>query len=170
MQKRRMGAGEWFGMADQFSAAAHIIVQHSNSAGKHFIFPQVACRAFAAEAYLKCLLTLRSKHFPPDHNLRTLFRILPAEDRAIIEEWWNAETLPNVLRAGQNPTTFPVPSTFEQCLKRSAEAFKEWRYNTKETRYWWLGGFPNNVRRRILDMKPDWVISPPGPLPDNPKS
>lgn len=172
MQKRRMTPGEWFGMADQFTLTAQLVVEHANRTGYHLAFPQVACRAFSAEAYLKCLLTLREKQFPPAHNLRTLFRLLPSDDRHEIEARWNAETLPHVLRAAtQNPPQdFVIPTTFQQCLKRSAGAFTEWRYNTKETRYWWLGAFPTIVRERIIEIKPAWRDSPPGPLPAEPQA
>lgn len=133
--------------------------------------PSELHRAFAAEAYLKSLLTLRKKHFPQDHNLWRLFGLLPLEDKRQIEESWNAETLPNVLQAAKNPPPDIVPpTTMMQCLKKSAEAFKEWRYNTKETRYWWLGSFPNNVRNCILDLRPEWRTSSPGPLSEQPKA
>lgn len=166
MAARRMTPGEWFGIADQFSWTGHLIVSHANTTGHHLAFPQVVCRAFAAEAYLKCLLALHNKAFPNDHNLRKLFARLPEEDQVAIKEAWSMKTLPNVLRAGERPPPdVTVPRTFEQCLKKSAEAFTEWRYNVRSTRYWWLGSFPDDVRNRVLVIRPRWRTTPPGPLP-----
>lgn len=156
-----MTAEDWIARADQFWSAGALLAKQEYL-GEQLFFPNVVCRAFAAEAYLKCLLALRGKSFPGDHNLRNLFRLLPPDDRAVIEDWWTAESLPGVLsRASFHPPGVTSPSSFKQALKRSALAFKEFRYVLGDTFHWSLAAFPEHVRRRILQVKPEWEACPP---------
>lgn len=156
--KRRLTAAEWFGRADQFLAAANYL----ETERKHLMIPNVVLRAFASEAYLKCLLTFRQKQFPPTHDLHLLFSRLPSEDRGQIEKEWNAAMLPMLQHVSTHTTAeFTVGTTLIQVLKQCAEAFKEWRYEVEQPRYWTLGGFARHVRGRITQLNPDWADDPP---------
>lgn len=163
---------QWFAAADQFMESAHLIKLHEKDSGVVLVIPQVTALSFASEAYLKCLLTIRERHFPPDHDLHMLFGRLPPEDKEAIEAVWNAGTLPNVINAAKSPPPDldrPIPTTLNQCLKASANAFKEWRYRTRHTMFWFLGNFPVNVRDRILRTRPGWASRPPNPFPGDPQ-
>lgn len=147
-----MTAREWIATADQFWLSSHKF-----DPPEEFVAPFVVCRSFATEAYLKCLLLLRGKQYPNDHDLMRLFKILPHDDRVEIEASWNQSSRPTVLRAAQTaPAHLNMPTTLTQALKRSRNAFKEWRYKTGDITYWYLGFFAIDVRAKIVELRPDW--------------
>lgn len=157
-----MTPDEWFVRADQFWSAGAILAREEHLNDEELGFPNVTCRAFAAEAYLKCLLELRGRSFPADHDLRRLFRHLPSEDQAKIEQTWTENSLPGVVsRARFNPKGTVKTSTFSQALKQSALAFKHFRYVQARANYWVLAGFPSDVRNCILNLRPEWRNNPP---------
>jgi hypothetical protein len=161
--RRKMVADEWFLRADQFWIAAEWLARQEDVASERLIFPNITCRAFASEAYLKCLLTLRGKHFAPDHDLRYLFKLLPLDDKDAIEQSWNEGSLPAVLaRAPDHPSGVETPRTLSQALKRSALAFKDFRYRSPSGRgHWFLGNQPLDVRNHVLALVPEWKTKPP---------
>ena len=160
-KRKQLTAAEWFGRVDEFWAAS----AHLGKNVPHLTTPNVVSGAFAMEAYLKCLLTLRKKAFPPDHNLHRLFKLLPIEDRNAIEKVWNEDALPKILQAQKTaPKAFAghMPKTLNQALKRAREAFKEWRYmTTGGVRYFTVGRFGMHVRDVILQIHPEWRADPP---------
>jgi hypothetical protein len=161
-KKRRPNAREWFGRADEFWLAATMF----GLKGEHGpIIPNVVCRAFASEAYLKCLLTIRQKHFPPEHDLHLLFGLLPLLDKQAIEAPWNVHCLPILRQAKANvPPSINadlIPNTLTQALKAAANAFKDWRYQVEGPQPFMLNTFAIHVRDVIIDAHPDWRDDPP---------
>lgn len=157
-EKKQLTVAQWFGRGDEFWASARIL----EKADSQLASPNVVLRAFATEAYLKCLLTLRKKHFPPDHDLKRLFDLLPLDDKNLIEEEWNKYTFPNLSKAASTaPTGITVANSLRQALKLSSSAFKDFRYRASGNKYWYLGSFPMQVRHRVFTIHPDWENSPP---------
>jgi hypothetical protein len=156
--KKQLSAPKWFGRADEFMIAAGKLQDNLSPA-----IPIVVCRAFAAEAYLKCLLTVRQKHFPPDHDLKRLFTLLPLADKQYIEESWNRRTLAKMPKPGAPgaPVGLVIPKTLQQALKQARHAFKEWRYTDTGVLHWFVGSFPDDTRRAILTAHPEWEADPP---------
>jgi hypothetical protein len=163
VKHQRPTAAQWFGRADEFWAAADLIGARGV---KSPVIPNVVCRSFASEAYLKCLLTIRQKHFPPEHDLELLFRRLPDDDKKAIEEAWNVKCLPTLQKAARNaPQKLKdaglIPNTLNQALKMAANAFKDWRYNPRGMMAFMLNTFPLHVRDVIIATQPDWRDDPP---------
>jgi len=124
--------------------------------------PGVVCLAFATEAYLKALLTLEGKEYKEIHNLYRLYYDLPITARNQISDWWNAECLPTLQSSQRLPglsKKYVTPTNLSGCLRSSAKAFVNWRYNHLDYQQWSLMTFPAHVRRRILLLKPDWDIA-----------
>jgi len=157
-EQKQLSAEQWFGRADDFWATSRYL-EREKPAG---IMPVMVCKAFATEAYLKALLTLRGTPVPQTHNLHRLFEMLPAADKCQIEEGWNQNTLPGLLKAQKTAPDFAdVPSNLAEALKQAALAFLDWRYLAEGTLYWFVGGFPMQVREVIFEAKPDWRDNPP---------
>lgn len=163
-----MNAGEWFWRGDQFLAAGQVLSDFGNQTGNDLPLPQVTCLAFSAECYLKCLLRVRGKNaMEGEHHLLELFKPLPQEDRQSIQEQWDPVMLPELERTARDSprhlAMITVPRTMKQMLKLNGNAFKEWRYRIKNQGVWIMGPFPQCVRQRILDLRPQWGTSPPDP-------
>ena len=169
--KGQLNAGEWFFRAREFLMAGNLLSDVRFYNGNSFGLSPVVCFAFSCECLLKCLLTLRQKNFPRDHNLRDLFRLLPSDDRQVIEQQWNQTTLVN-LKSGKPMPFMPEQITsINQALKRSGDAFKEWRYRPNSWfSSWCVFSFPNHVMDLIYTIKPEWVHAPPDLFGDSRKS
>jgi len=163
-QSRPLTAAAWLGRADQFWMAAQALIQSPMGLAT-FPIPAVTCQAFATEAYLKGLLTLRGAPFPNDHNLLELFKRLPIADRESIEARWNIECLPNALKSKANaPAGFNIPTSLRGALKQSKNAFVLWRYFSEDLNegiYFGVDLFPVFVRELILQAHPEWRTNPP---------
>lgn len=156
--EKQLSAEQWFGRADAFWSASRYLGR-DKPAGP---MPVVICMAFATEAYLKSLLTIRRTSVPRTHNLHRLFELLPDADRAEIEGRWNKRSLPAVQKALETaPDKFDDPAGLMLALKEAALAFMDWRYLVDGKSYWFLGGFPMEVREFIFELHPEWEANLP---------
>jgi hypothetical protein len=166
-------ASQWFGIADQFIRGASMLAEYIELSGSGAVLlPDLTSRAFATEAYLKCLLTIRRRKCPNVHNLEMLFGLLPPADQKYNKAKWDVHSLPTLVAAADDPTKpkgFPVVRDLEGALHVSKDAFIEWRYETSLGAVWYLLHFPFFVRERILESKPKWEKSPPDFLGKFPK-
>lgn len=163
-EKKPLKAAQWFGIADQFIRGAQTLGgYHEQTGDGSQVLPDLTCRAFATEAYLKCLLTIRRRAFPNIHDLKQLFELLLPADQKYIRSEWDEHSLPIILGAANAgfPRNVPVVRDFHGALLHSKDAFVEWRYETNLGATWYLLHFPFFVRERVLQSKPKWVSSPP---------
>lgn len=155
----RMSPGEWFFRGDDFQISGQILEEQ----GAALSAP--VCLAFAAECYLKCLLTLRGKPFPNDHDLYNLFKRLPLPDKQWIESEWSKYNLAHLVAIKDSaPDGLQLPTTLLQTLQFSGMTFKNFRYIERGRGGWLLGTFSPCVRELILVTRPDWEDHPPGPI------
>ena len=151
--------------AESYFSAHEVLQKHL-----HEITPlslsavNVVLMAFSVECFLKTILLLDKGSFVRSHNLIELFDDLGAENRAALSahtEKFCAESLlwQSIIR--QNPKDKHNIHTF---LSDSAESFSKIRYMWEEeheripaTFGWGLDSVLFSLRKRILEIKPEWV-------------
>ena len=87
------------------------------------MFTEITLRAFAVELFLKARLVRCSVSPPRSHDLSELFRMLPQNEKAILDRLFDEEferLFPGSARAGCD--------SLDALLAESAKAFDEWRY------------------------------------------
>lgn len=167
MGRKLLDAETWFERASFFHLAALelLVTRHGNN--KALAYPAITLKAFATEAYFKSLIALEESARPADiHDLVILFGRLSSASRKSIRAQWDRETRPILLKARQNPPPgITVPTTLQKALEQSRHAFLEWRYHPKgEALGFSIGALPSFVRRRILELRPDWTPQAPNVL------
>ena len=169
-------AEQFFGLGDEYYLAAEALQNLDDGIVAHTFYAQVTCRAHSAETYLKCLCLIEGAEFEANHNLVSLFGRVSSESRKLIKRWWdksNKQTLKThkfVVQARTGEVTpikdmpgFELPSSLQRALEESKNASVLFRYSTDKIAKWVLLNFPLLVRRRILQLKPDWRDSCPTP-------
>jgi hypothetical protein len=175
-EKQPTSAASFFGLGDEFWIASKYL--STTDPGIEVATPNahITCAAYASEAYLKCLLKLEDRKFEGHHNLASHFGRLTPTSKRLISKWWQeaSKTTLDTHRHFTNPNTgkrfpisdlpeFKMPKNLQEALEQSKDAFIEFRYHTKLTFQWSLLNFPFFVRRRILQLKPEWKSSSPRP-------
>lgn len=170
MAIKEQDARTWFHRADCFHYTSLFLGQTMTQAPQMqfvYSYPHITLKAFAAEAYLKCLLMLEGKTAPQTHHLLSLFHKLEPESQKTIKRWWDKESKPSLKKLKkQGPTPgLKVPLTLREALDQSATAFVDWRYAGEGSEIaFTIMAFPLFVRRRILENEPSWAHHPPHPL------
>ena len=119
--------------------------------------------AFAVELYLKCLLTVEGSHVPSTHNLKNLFQQLSRESRARITRRHNDLAKENAGLAAFRRKG--INTELNSLLDDGQDVFKNFRYlfesipNRMKPIGFALELFGEIVRNRILDLRPDWVVT-----------
>jgi hypothetical protein len=125
--------------------------------------PTMVLSAFASELYLKCLLCAETGRVPPQHNLKSLFRLLQPLTRRRLEDLWD-EDIRRPARAKVMDLIRTLPGgerlrlDLPYAIDVGANSFIELRYiyeNLAGT-YFLLHDFPNLLRKVILERFPDW--------------
>ncbi len=163
MGKRQPSAQEWFEKGDQFYfTALHLMSPDKKDLQPIFAIPHITLKAFASEAYFKCLIALECAGFPPrKHDLEKLFDGLHPASRKRIRELWTAECAPKLRVLASQPGKPPdikVLTSLRGVLRQSAEAFIEFRYRAQgDTAAFTIMSLPLLVRQRILEVRPDFA-------------
>ncbi len=159
-------AKTWFERADHFHYTALHLVQQPQELGEIFAYPHIVLKAFAAEAYLKSLISLEGNTPPAVHNLLALFDKLSLNSTKSIRARWDKSSRPKMLKLKKlNPEGLKVPTSLRAALAQSGDAFLDWRYHEKGGRIAFsIMAFPLFVRARILDLEPSWTPRSPSPL------
>ena len=157
---------DWFERADHFHYTSLFLLQQPAPMYGIYGYPHIVMKAFAAEAFLKSLLTIEGKGVPHIHDLLKLFDKLSQESRREIQRRWDtgsASQLRN-MRAQVTPG-LRVPKNMRDALDQSSNAFLDWRYHPKGSKIaFTVMSFPHYVRCRILELEPSWAHTPPHPL------
>jgi len=160
MDRRKMTSEQWYGRGEHFLVAADILKRVNNNLG----YPIVVAEAFATECFLKCLSLLETGQYKEVHDLAKLLESTSAESRKKIADWWTAAEMPHGKpKALGLPPDVKVPGNFEEALAMSKDAFLSFRYVLDDVAGWWLSALQFDVRRRILELKPEWGANPPAP-------
>jgi hypothetical protein len=109
--------------------------------------PMIVCYAFAAELYLKSLISRP----PKNHRLNVLFRGIDAASRRDIAAAYNSRTGRDL-------------RTLEDDLKTMAGAFVDWRYvfegEGQQFRLNLLVAFTKAVYESVKSRRPSWDVRP----------
>ena len=157
--KKRLTADEWFERAEQFEFAATALLEEERP-GKPFALlgiPHVVCRAFAVEAYLKCLIESDNRAAPWAHNLASLFDQLSSADQKALSAAWKQEYAPR-MRAWNKQKVKPkgmgigrMAVSLRGALQQCGDAFLLFRYGPeKGTAPFMLMNFPLSIRDYII--------------------
>jgi hypothetical protein len=152
VKRRDLTVEDWLLLGDQFIEGARRLDRSTPNI--QVMHPAVVCRAFASEAYLKCLLTVLQTPFEGDHDLKRLYKLLPDDEKKAIKAGFDARMVQR-LRDFKAPAGFNVPKSLMGALRQSGEAFVSWRYMKNDYDAWYLGDFPVHVRDRIVLYRPD---------------
>jgi len=109
--------------------------------------PMIVCYAFAAELYIKSMLTSRR----PNHRLNVLFGHLPSDVQTEIAERYRTRT-------GR------ARVILENDLRALATAFVDWRYvfegEGQQVHVNLLIAFTKAAFETIRERRPDWAVNP----------
>jgi hypothetical protein len=163
-------AKEWFDRGDEFHyTALHLVTPQHQTMAPIFGRPHVVLKAFACEAYFKSLICLEQTRPPPrKHDLETLFDALSPESRRRIRDLWNETSAPKLRKLKvqpDRPRDVEVKSSLRGVLRQSADAFIQFRYHgTGEKTAFTVMSLPTFVRKRVVELRPDWAHKDPHPL------
>lgn len=158
----KIDAHEYFKRADSL----YYTVQFLGSFGPQVVAPchqgYVLSGACASELFLKVLAQLERDE-PPlwGHDFKELIRDLEPKTQQRLKKAWKVHTAETVAAAKRNRKKLKewrqFPLTYEDAVSRSATAFTAWRYGKSDVwKAWHLGGILGELRRTILERKPEW--------------
>lgn len=158
-----MTAEEWFWRGDVYYSGAVALTNYQRQTNDMLVLSEVTCTAFSAECYFKCLLTIRQRHFRRgEHDLLTLYKLLSPGDRRWIQTYFDEHHLEQLLLDGAKvPKEITPPRTLLQLLKLNGNAIVDSRYRAKWQGTWFIARVPSCVKAGILEVRPEWVASPP---------
>lgn len=148
-----------FSTAEVFRAGSGVLSRHMPD----LMFPMVMCASFSLELYLKSLVLLESGAAERGHNLETLFsKVSPDSQHAIRANYEKKRAEQDAMFAAAKVP--PLPKTdFDFVLHASAEAFENFRYAyegiVKDQTGWLAGPIGESVRKRIMELRPEWANS-----------
>jgi len=118
--------------------------------------------AFAAELYLKCLLSIECKPVPKSHDLQRLYLELSPESRAKLRKRHDELAKDNATLS-EFRKRFGIKTDLESLLEDGKDVFTQFRYlfggirgRTKGLGFL-LELFGQVLRNRILDLRPEWL-------------
>jgi hypothetical protein len=161
-----LDATTWFERADRFYWSCCALMEGRMHLVDIVGFPHIVLRAFAAEAYLKCLITLQGNAPTEEHNLLRLFDQLKIDTKKDLTKRWVTECEPNLRKLKkQKVTIVNFDTSLRGVLNQSGDAFLNFRYiqPRAEARFSILR-FPMFVRAEILNLEPSLAPQPPSPL------
>lgn len=166
---KSLDAKTWFDRADGFYLAYNTLQSRGQFQQILEVLggPATVVRAFATEAYLKCLIVLQGTVPVQTHNLLTLFDQLDQATKKELNRRWVNDCEPRVREANAANPDFTFSTSLRGALTQSSEAFREFRYAPlgRELRFGLLA-FPIYVRELIREREPSWVHDSPHPLAD----
>jgi hypothetical protein len=128
--------------------------------------PTMVLSAFAAELYLKCILTIENNQAPAQiHLLHVLYRRLSNKAKRRVEELWDADCRPKLTPLTKS---LGLPNDLPNALFICSAAFEKLRYAYESTFNevtYYIGDFPWILARYIGEIKPDWMGPEPPPIP-----
>lgn len=150
--------------AENYFAASEILMDymlHDNT--RRVNVANVVLLTFAAECFLKCLLFLDKGSFPQRHELVELFDELDPENRKRLEEY-NEDFCSTIAIAAQRKANTPhIKYDIRSLLNDSSTSFIDTRYMWEKAHKsvpavfgWGMDTVLLSLRKRILDLKPDW--------------
>ena len=166
-------AKTWFERADNFYWACAALMDGRMHLYEILGFPHIVLRAFAAEAYLKCLIALQGGTHEDTHNLLDLFDKLDLAAKKALNKRWVNECEPTLKRLKKTrKTVIKFDTSLRGVLNQSADAFIDFRYiQPGEEARFSIMRFPMFVRGLILEREPSWEPKQPNPLAQlNPES
>jgi hypothetical protein len=158
-----LDAQTWFTRANQFEFVALTLGAPPFNKQVPYAMAHIVLRAFSAELFLKCALTLEGKQPKRIHNLSTLFKALSPKARSAIRKRWNVHSRHKLLklREMKDRPAGKVHISLDAVLRECADAFVEWRYLPAEANMKFsLMNFPLCVREHILTVRPEWRPNP----------
>ena len=163
--KKRLAPDVWFEHGDKFEIAVHALVGGKNNSRIGPLgLPTVTLRAFAVEAYLKCLIELTGRAAPWKHNFLDLFRELNVKDRQALRAAWRTEYAPKIRawnKMKPDAMLGKLPIGLDRALEACGDAFMLFRYGPEEgVAPFTLMNFPLSIRRHILRLRPDFRPRP----------
>lgn len=158
-----LDAQTWFERADRYYWSCCALMERRHHLYEIIGFPHVVLRAFAAEAYLKCLITLQGKDPIQVHNLLTLFDELELGTKKALAKRWVKECEPSLKKLKKSKkTVINFDTSLRGVLNQSGDAFIDFRYVLKGgVARFSIMRFPMFVRDEILTIKPEFMPRPP---------
>ncbi len=163
---KSLDAGTWFDRADKYYWSCCALIEGRQHLYEIVGFPHIVLRAFAAEAYLKCLITLEGGKPEKIHNLLKLFDQLQLATKKALNKRWEKECEPDLKRLKKaRVTVIKFDTSLRGVLNQSGDAFIDFRYveNGGEARFSILR-FPIFVRQEILARRPEFEPKRPNLL------
>jgi hypothetical protein len=142
------------------------------------VFPQYVNAAYAAEAYLKCLIALRFNRLQKGHHLKVLFDELPPKDQSELITRHAQLCVANPKKQEGWAHTGRLPQFLPFVLQEANNAFVDLRYTFEGVSIAGIGELmdvDNALRQHILAEHPEWreamiwIVSSPDPSPPVPE-